>query len=197
MTVREMTIAETAELLREKDDILIVCHAHPDGDAVGCGVALERMLTSIGKTAYLICADVLLGYRPTDRVDTDAGALRPERLPASFSSSFTVTVDVASIELTGMAEQLNGKVDLKIDHHAIGGDFAPQSLIYRGASACGEIIYDLAVQLGALDIETASALYAAVSSDSGSFRFDSVTPKLRSICTTRARRLRWLRSAWL
>ena len=47
MTVREMTIAETAELLREKDDILIVCHAHPDGDAVGCGVALERMLTSI------------------------------------------------------------------------------------------------------------------------------------------------------
>ncbi|MFR3310505.1 MAG: DHH family phosphoesterase [Christensenellales bacterium] len=70
MTVREMTIAETAELLREKDDILIVCHAHPDGDAVGCGVALERMLTSIGKTAYLICADVLphhlrflLGYR--------------------------------------------------------------------------------------------------------------------------------------
>ena len=82
MTVREMTIAETAELLREKDDILIVCHAHPDGDAVGCGVALERMLTSIGKTAYLICADVLphhlrflLGYRPSDRVDTDAGAL--------------------------------------------------------------------------------------------------------------------------
>ena len=183
MTVREMTIAETAELLREKDDILIVCHAHPDGDAVGCGVALERMLTSIGKTAYLICADVLphhlrflLGYRPSDRADTDAGALRPERLPASFSSSFTVTVDVASIELTEMAEQLNGKVDLKIDHHAIGGDFAPQSLIYRGASACGEIIYDLAVQLGALDIETASALYAAVSSDSGSFRFDSVTP---------------------
>ena len=83
MTVREMTIAETAELLREKDDILIVCHAHPDGDAVGCGVALERMLTSLGKTAYLICADVLphhlrflLGYRPSDRVDTDAGALR-------------------------------------------------------------------------------------------------------------------------
>ena len=52
MTVREMTIAETAELLREKDDILIVCHAHPDGDAVGCGVALERMLTERPHTSY-------------------------------------------------------------------------------------------------------------------------------------------------
>ena len=177
--MKNLTVSEAAAFLRAHDNFLILTHRRPDGDAVGCGVALERMLTSIGKTAYLICADVLphhlrflLGYRPSDRVDTDAGALRPERLPASFSSSFTVTVDVASIELTGMAEQLNGKVDLKIDHHAIGGDFAPQSLIYRGASACGEIIYEL----GALDIETASALYAAVSSDSGSFRFDSVTP---------------------
>lgn len=182
MTARELTVREAAELLKEQDNILVVCHAHPDGDAVGSGVALERMLTVLGKTAYLVCADTvphqlrfLLGYRPCGR-DGDADALRPELLPEEFSPSFIVTVDVASIELTGMAERLEGKVDLKIDHHSMGGDFAPLSLMYRGSSACGEVIYDLAEQLGLLDIEAASALYAAVSSDSGSFRFDSVTP---------------------
>ena len=153
MTARELTVREAAELLKAQDNILVVCHAHPDGDAVGSGVALERMLTVLGKTAYLVCADTvphqlrfLLGYRPCGRAG-DADALRPELLPEEFSPSFIVTVDVASIELTGMAERLEGKVDLKIDHHSMGGDFAPLSLMYRGSSACGEVIYDLAEQL--------------------------------------------------
>ena len=32
-------IARAAELLRENDDILVLCHAHPDGDTLGCGYA--------------------------------------------------------------------------------------------------------------------------------------------------------------
>ena len=183
MTARALTVAETAALLREKDDILIVCHARPDGDAVGCGVALERILTALGKSAYLVCNDTvpqslcfLLGYRPCGR-GTGAESLRPQELPEGFVPRFTVTVDVASLGLTGMEDRLAGRVDLKIDHHSMGEDFAPLALIYPGASACGEIIYDIATELSMLECESAKAIYAAISSDSGSFRFDAVTPE--------------------
>ena len=47
-------IARAAELLRENDDILVLCHAHPDGDTLGCGYALMHMLQSLGKRLSLI-----------------------------------------------------------------------------------------------------------------------------------------------
>ena len=50
-------IARAAELLRENDDILVLCHAHPDGDTLGCGYALMHMLQSLGKRCRLECAD--------------------------------------------------------------------------------------------------------------------------------------------
>ena len=50
-------IARAAELLRENDDILVLCHAHPDGDTLGCGYAMMHMLQSLGKRCRLECAD--------------------------------------------------------------------------------------------------------------------------------------------
>ena len=42
-----------AELLQEKDNILILTHKNPDGDTLGCGVALCRVLQGLGKTLVL------------------------------------------------------------------------------------------------------------------------------------------------
>lgn len=117
------------------------------------------------------CTDAL---NAEDKLGTDI--LRPENLPEDFVPELTVTVDVASAELLGdIGETLAGKIDLKLDHHPMGTDFAKYSLIYPGASACGELIFDLVSELGALSRPVARAVYAAISSDSGSFRFDSVT----------------------
>lgn len=111
-------------------------------------------------------------------VSACADILKPERLPADFTPGLTVTVDAASEELLGgIGAALEGKIDLKLDHHPMGTDFARYSLIYPGASACGELIFDLVSELGAMSRQAACAIYAAISSDSGSFRFDSVTAK--------------------
>ena len=59
-------IARAAELLRENDDILVLCHAHPDGDTLGCGYALMHMLQSLGKRCRLAVSYTHLTL-PTNR----------------------------------------------------------------------------------------------------------------------------------
>ena len=44
-------VKRCAELLREQDNILILTHAHPDGDTLGSGFALCRALMALGKNA--------------------------------------------------------------------------------------------------------------------------------------------------
>ena len=45
------------EFLKNNDEYLILTHAHPDGDTLGCGFSLCEALTSIGKKAVVRCGD--------------------------------------------------------------------------------------------------------------------------------------------
>jgi hypothetical protein len=53
----KINVEKCAGLLKEKDNILILTHAHPDGDTLGCGFGLCRALLQMGKKARVICAD--------------------------------------------------------------------------------------------------------------------------------------------
>ena len=88
-------------------------------------------------------------------------------------------MDVASLSQAGrladtvtVAEQV-----YMIDHHEMSVPYAPH-YIRPEASAVGEVLYDLFSNGGAVDIpaEIAAPLYAAIASDTGSFRFSNVTP---------------------
>ena len=50
-------VKKCAALLKEQDNILILTHAHPDGDTLGCGFGLCRALIKMGKKARVINAD--------------------------------------------------------------------------------------------------------------------------------------------
>ena len=105
-------IARAAELLRENDDILVLCHAHPDGDTLGCGYALMHMLQSLGKRCRLECADEI-----APKYSFMAKGLE---IFGDFEPKFITAVDVADIKLLSddSAEKYSGRVDLCIDHTA-------------------------------------------------------------------------------
>ena len=84
-------IARAAELLRENDDILVLCHAHPDGDTLGCGYALMHMLQSLGKRCRLECADEI-----APKYSFMAEGLENF---GDFEPKFITAVDVADIKL--------------------------------------------------------------------------------------------------
>ena len=50
-------VKKAAELLKSNDDFLILSHANPDGDTLGCAYGLCGMLQKMGKRAKVMCAD--------------------------------------------------------------------------------------------------------------------------------------------
>lgn len=161
-------VKQCAALLKERDDILILTHAHPDGDTLGCGFGLCRALIQIGKRARVINADDI----PKKYAYLYAGMPQYD-----FEENFVVAVDVATENLLGdLAESYAGKIDLCIDHHMTNTEFAESLLLEDTAAAC-EVVYKVIRELGAeIDGDIANCLFTGISTDTGCFRYASVKP---------------------
>lgn len=161
-----MTRSDTARWLSERNRFCILSHCRPDGDTVGSTAALCLGLRKLGKVAYVLENPELSGNL----------AFLHEGLTGAWREGDTVvSVDVSTAERIQVGGQ-DLRVDLKIDHHGKGEEFAPAALVDGDSAACGEIVYDLLVELGvALDQDIARALYVAVSTDTGCFRFANTT----------------------
>ena len=168
MTESILSVEEAAERLRSFENILILTHLRPDGDTVGCAAALCAALRQIGKTAYLL---------PNPEITRNcAPYFRPYEAPDGFEPERIVSTDIAAVGLfPENARQYVNRVDLAVDHHPSYEHFALASIVRPQAAACGELIYDIARQLGPVTPEIALALYVAVSTDTGCFVYTNVT----------------------
>lgn len=165
-------------MLRElSGNVLIIPHQNPDGDTLGCAAALVRTLRAIGKTAVAFeTSPVPLRFRylSCDRVFTRT---------APKGKYTVITVDVSAPSQLGDAQALCGDgIAIAIDHHVNNTLIAERKLVMPEKAAAGEIIYELAVLVGVEpDMPTAQALYTAISSDSGGFRFTSTSASTHMI----------------
>ena len=173
-----LSIGEAADIFSGCGRALIVSHANPDGDAVGSAMALKKLLEAMGKKASVAVptpvpdyAAFLTGGEDIFRKDADAEG-----------SDLIIAVDVASRAQLGPLSSLADRVGLIIDHHASSEPFAPY-LTVPEASAAGEVIYDIYEELGLRGLvasgfaDIARCLFAAISSDTGSFKYSNTTPK--------------------
>ena len=160
-------VENCARLLSGQDNILILTHAHPDGDTLGCGFALCRALMKLGKRVRVINDDVI--PKKYDYLFNDLCF-------EEFKEDFIVAVDVATENLLGgLQSAYAGKIDLCIDHHLTNTEYA-RFLLLRDAPAACEIVYDVIHALGAeIDEKIASCLYTGISTDTGCFRYASAT----------------------
>lgn len=164
----KINVEQCAQILKEQDNILILTHAHPDGDTLGSGFALCRALIKMGKKAKVICADEIqkkFEYLYSDLEFTD------------FKEDFVVSVDVATENLLGgLSEEYSDKVNLCIDHHGTNTEYADKLLLNADAAAACEIILKV---IKALDVEIdrniANCLFTGISTDTGCFRYSSTT----------------------
>lgn len=155
--------AEAAAWLREHDRFCILTHRRPDGDTTGSAAALCLGLRRLGKRAVILHNPQL-----TPRLAFLHDGLS---VPAPAPDDTLISVDVAAANMLPQPE-LAERVALRIDHHALGTPFAPLELVDAAAAACGEIVFELLQALNVpLDRELALALYVAVSTDTGCFRY--------------------------
>lgn len=166
-----LTVNNTAEFLRTHDHFAIVTHRRPDGDTLGSAAVLCRGLRQLGKTAHVL----------TNPEVTPKYAFLLEGLTkdAPAETDTLVCVDVASPGMLPAAfAHLQGKLTLRIDHHRNDTPFTENELVEPQCAACGQLIWRILAQMGAfLDRDIATALYTAISTDTGCFRFANTQPE--------------------
>ncbi len=169
-----LSLRQCARYLKKHDNYIILTHASPDGDTLGSAYALYYGLNEVGKRACVICPDVIpekYDYfaRSTDHV--------------SRENATVIAVDVADKRLLGsLKEEFGDIVDLNIDHHVSNTKFAKNLYLDADASATAEIVFELLtlMRVNINDI-TAKALYTGIATDTGSFKYATVTAKTHII----------------
>ncbi len=170
-----ITPEEASARLRALDGILVLTHKRPDGDTVGSASALVQGLRAMGKTAYAAPNPEL-----TPRY---APFLEPLYPPEGFEPGAVIATDVAAASmLPDSLACYAPRTELSLDHHASGRGFARETCTDPGRAACGELIFRILEMLGVpLTVPMADALYTALSTDTGCFRYSNTTPETHRI----------------
>ena len=165
--------------------VALSTHMNADGDGCGSEAGLARMLAQRGldvrivnPTPWPTLFDFLLGDGVKDMTSKGSAALK--------GIDLLIVLDISDVKrlgaLTDSVRQLTVP-RLVIDHH-IASDDPAGSVVFTDVSACatGELVYDLA---RVLDFEItpaiARSLYAAILTDTGSFRFSNATPRCHAV----------------
>lgn len=162
-------INEAVQFLKSHDDYLILMHASPDGDTLGCGFALCGALQRMGKRAKAVCPDPV-----PHRFDY----LREAFTEQEFEHKTIVAVDVADSKLLGDMKETGDKAELCIDHHVSNTQYAERLLLREHYAAAAELMYEVITAFGVeIDRTIANCLYTGIATDTGCFKFSNTKPQ--------------------
>lgn len=167
-------------LIESAKNIIIIQAENPDGDSLGGALALEEILSDLGKKVLLYCPIEIPKYlryiKGWDRVIGD--------FDTSFDMAIIVdtTADVLIskvLETPGVRHFLETHPVLVIDHHVTKSNLSfEHTLLTEEAVATGEIIYDLADKSGwTINQQAAEDMMIAIMSDSLGLTVQGVTPR--------------------
>jgi phosphoesterase RecJ-like protein len=173
------------ELLRSAAEVDLVAHVNPDADSLGSALALGLALRALGTPVRVTfgCGSDDASIRMPDSLAFLPGAdlvVPPARVPAK--PEVLVVLDTASRDRLGVLGDRVGAASavLVVDHHRSSAGLDGEStyqLVDVTAPATGVLVEQLIGRLGAeLTTDIATALYAAIASDTGSFRYAGTTP---------------------
>jgi len=170
---------EISDSIRNHRHIAIISHFRPDGDAIGSTIALGLLLRNLGKSVRMWNADpVPARYAFLEGAELISPI--PPALPDDLDLLIAVdTGDPKRLGNEGMDLFNKAQFTINIDHHHTNTRYGRLNAVEGGAAACGCLILRLVHELGGeLTRPIAEALYTAISTDTGSFQYSSVTPEV-------------------
>jgi phosphoesterase RecJ-like protein len=180
MTGNNATLAQITEALRAHRHFTIMSHVRPDGDALGCIIALGLALRQLGKEVTLWNQD---GVAEKFRFLPGCEAVSlPPAEPVDVEVA--IALDTATQQRLGTALTAvkSARLWINIDHHISNEGYGDLSYIDASAPASGQILYDLIEFAGfPLTPDIAENLFAAISTDTGSFQYPNTTARTYEI----------------
>ena len=163
-------------------DFLVTTHVRTDGDGLGSELALAGLIRAADKSVRIVNPSPVPpryafldpdGLAQQYRAETAADLLRPD--------TAVLVVDTnAWSQLDCMADFIKAHSGPRmcIDHHVKQGNIGGELLVDPTAEATGVLVLEALEALGArIDEATARALFVAVATDTGWFRFSNVLPR--------------------
>jgi phosphoesterase RecJ-like protein len=167
-------VARILEGLRRSRSVCIVGHVRPDGDCVGCQLALTLALQEQGKRVRCWNDDVV--PQKLAFLDPEKLIRRPER-GRRFDA--VIALDCASFERLGKCAKCLGdrKLFINIDHHPSNTRYADLNWVSAREPSTGELVFRLLKAAGwPVTPRIADCLFTAVSTDTGSFQYPTTRP---------------------
>ena len=170
------SFAEIAAAMRRYDTFLVLSHVRPDGDALGSQIAIGLALKQLGKKVKVWNEEGLLekfSFFPGGEMVT-----LPHDEPEDFD--VVIALDTATRQRLGTPLQAIGesKLWINIDHHPSNPRYGDLVHIDPTAPATGQILFELLKSQDLpLDEMIAENLFAAISTDTGSFQYPNTTAR--------------------
>lgn len=181
---------EIITAIQQHTRFIISSHINPDCDALGSELALAEHLERLGKKPTII---------NTDPTSANYRFLDPKRRVKQYSQKkHAKLIDQADVIIVvdasggwdrlGAVGPVLGQTEalkLCIDHHPDATDFVDLAVVDTDSAATAELILDLIAHMGQpLTLTMAQALYAAIITDTGNFRFPKTSPRTHRLTAT-------------
>jgi len=171
---------EIAEVLRTKRSFVVISHARPDGDALGCTLAMTLCLQQLGREVTAWNDDGMpekLRFLPHSELVTP-----PPAEPQRFDVALVLDNAVKTRAGRSIEAVAPGAFWINIDHHITNEGYGDLTYVDATAPATGQILYELIHQCELpLTYAIADNLFAAISTDTGSFQYPSTTARTYEI----------------
>jgi bifunctional oligoribonuclease and PAP phosphatase NrnA len=180
MTSENCSLEQIASLLKDRQRFVVMSHVRPDGDALGCTLAMGHCLRQLGKDVTMWNEEGCLekfSYLPGAEL-----VQQPPAEPQRFDVA--IMLDTAVKDRVGkcLPAVAHADVWVNIDHHISNPRYGDLNYIDSTSPATGQILFELFKQCELpLTYAMADNLYVAISTDTGSFQYPSTTARTYEI----------------
>ena len=174
-------------IILNNSSFLLTTHVNPDADAIGSEVAFYHILKKLGKKSFIVNHSSLPYNLEFFNKDNIIQRFDEERHKNIFNEvDVIIALDFNRADRVVRMEhgfRKSNKLKICIDHHQDPEEFVDHQFIDTEYCATGHIIYDFIKQtkIVEMDFEIAEPIYAAIMTDTGSFRFDRTTAEVHNI----------------
>ena len=170
MNAARSKLDQIGRVLRENERFAVLSHIRPDGDALGSQLALALSLQQLGKKVQVWNEDGMLEkYSFLPRADL---LTKPPHIAEDVNVAIALDTAIQNRLGTAFTAVRSAKIWINIDHHLSNPGYGDLVHVDPTAPATGQIIFDLIKSQGfPFDREIAENLYAAISTDTGSFQY--------------------------
>ncbi|WP_457564205.1 DHH family phosphoesterase [Caminibacter sp.] len=160
------------EKIKEAQKIVLISHINPDGDALGSSLSMYPILKNMGKkvTVFNVTKPLLqyLDFLPNFDKVTD-------KLPKEYD--LMISFDCGSFDRLGIEEKPPFLINF--DHHISNTNYGDINIIDPKAASTSQVVYNFCKANGIdIDKDSATCMYTALVTDTGSFQYESVNDKV-------------------